>query len=71
MAFPPLTNFDNFVASLSMDFPSKSKGDASFHGVAYGYSCIDWDGICVHLRNVQCEDIFKLGTFAAGGELCE
>ena len=44
MAFPPLGNSDHDVFSVSIDFPSNSKWDASFHCIAYDYSCADWDG---------------------------
>ena len=50
MTFPPLGNSDHVVVSVSIDFPSNSQRDASFHRVAYGYSCADWDGLHDHLR---------------------
>ena len=61
MAFPPLGNSD-VVVSVSIDFPSNSKGDAPFHCTAYDYSRADWDGLCDDLRGVPWEDIYKLGT---------
>ena len=47
--FPPLGNSDHVVVSVSIDFPSNSQRDASFHSIAYDYSCADWDGLCDHL----------------------
>ena len=52
MAFPPLGNSDHVVVSVSIDFPSNSQRDASFHRIAYDYSRADWDGLCDHLRDV-------------------
>ena len=52
MASPPLGNSDHLVVSVSIDFSSYSKRDASFHRIAYDYSCADWDGLCDHLRDV-------------------
>ena len=52
MAFPQLGNSDYVVVSVSIDFPTNSKQDTSFHHVAYDYSCADWDGLCDHLRDV-------------------
>ena len=43
MAFPPLGNSDHVVVSVSIDFPSYSQPDASFHHMAYDYSRADWD----------------------------
>ena len=71
MAFPPLGNSNHVVVSVSIDFPSNSQRDASFHCIAYDYSCADWDGLCDHLRDVPWEDIFKLGASAAASEFCE
>ena len=45
---------------------------ALFLRIAYDYSCVDWDSLCDHLRDVLWEDIFKLGTSAAAAsEFCE
>ena len=60
MAFPPLGNSDHVVISVSIDFPSNSQQDVSFHCIAYDYSPADWDGLRDHLRDVPSEDIFKL-----------
>ena len=49
MAFPPLGNSDNVVASES---PLNSQRDAPFHHIAYNYSCADLDSFCDHLRDV-------------------
>ena len=71
MDFPPMGNSNCVVASVSTDFPSKSKGDAPFHNIAYDYSCADWDGLCDHLKDVPWENIFKLGASATASEFCE
>ena len=71
MAFPPFGNSDHVVVSVSIDFPSNSQEDAPFHCIAYDYSRADWDGLCDHLRDVSCEDIFKLVASAAASEFCE
>ena len=42
MAFARLGNSDHVVVSVSIDFPSNSQQDASFHCIAYDYSCADW-----------------------------
>ena len=54
-----LGNSDHVVVSLSIGFPSHSQWDAPFHHNAYDYSCIDWDDLRDHLRDVPWEDIFK------------
>ena len=71
MAFPPLGNSDHVVVSVSIDFATNSQLDAPFYHIAYDYSQGDWDGLCDHLRDVPCEDIFKLGASAAASEFCE
>ena len=71
MAFPPLGNSDHVFVSVSIDFPINSKQGTPFHCMAYGYSRVDWDGLCDHLRDVPWEDIFKLNASAAASELCE
>ena len=71
MAFPPLGNSDHVVVSVSIEFPSNSQQDASFHHIAYNYSCADWDVLCDHLRDVPWDDIFKLGASAAASGFCE
>ena len=57
MAFPPLGNSDHV--------------DAPFHHIGCDYSCVDWDGLSDHLRDVRWEDIFKLGASAAASKFCE
>ena len=44
-----------------------------FHCIAYAhnYSCADWEGLDDHLRDVPCQDIFKLSASAAASEFCE
>ena len=71
MAFPLLVNSDHVVVSVSIDFPISSKQDASFHCMAYDHSRADWDGLCDYLRDVPCQDIFKLSASAAASEFCE
>ena len=39
VAFLPLGHSDHIVVSVSMDFPSDSKGDAPFYCTAYDFSC--------------------------------
>ena len=41
MVFPSFGNFDHIAVSVSIDFPSDSKGDASFYCIAYDYFCAD------------------------------
>ena len=45
MAVPPMGNSDHVVVLVSIDFPSNSQQDASFHRIAHDYSCADWDGL--------------------------
>ena len=70
-AFLPLGNSDHVVASVSIDFPSKSNWDALFLYIAYDYSRADQDGLPDHFRDVPWEGIFKLGTSSAAGKFCE
>ena len=70
-AFPSLGNSDHIFVSVSIDIPSNSQQDATFHRIAFDYSHADWDGLRDHLRDVQWEGIFKLGASAGGGEFCE
>ena len=42
MAFPPFGNSDHVVVSVSIDFPSNAKEDASFYCIAYDYSWLIW-----------------------------
>ena len=56
VVFPPLGNSDH-VVSVSMGFPSNSKGDVSFHCLAYDYCCADWVGLCDHLKDVTLENL--------------
>ena len=71
MDFPRLGNSDHVVVSVSIDFPSYSQQNASFHSIAYDYSRANWDGLCDHLRDVPWEDIFKLGASAAASKFSE
>ena len=47
VTFPPLGNFDHVVVSVSIDFPSNSKGDAPYHRAANDYSCVDCDSFVI------------------------
>ena len=50
---PPLGNFDHIAISVSIHFPSNSKGDVPFHYLAYYcYSHADWDNIRDYLKDV-------------------
>ena len=60
IASPLLANSDHVIVSVSIDFLSNSQLDTLFYGIAYDYSCADWEGLCDHLRDVSWEDIFKL-----------
>ena len=58
--------------SVSIDFPSNSKGDVPFHYIACYYSCANWeDHHHHHLKDFPYEDIFKLELSAAVSEYCE
>ena len=70
MVFSPLGNFDH-VLSVSINFPSNSKGDAPFHHIGYNYSGADWNGLRDHSRDVPQEDIFKVGASALASEFFE
>ena len=63
--FPLIENCDHAVVSVSIDFPSNSKG------VTMDYSRADLDGLHDHLRDILLGDIFKCGASTAASELCE
>ena len=42
MGFSQLGNSEHIVVSMSIDFPSSSKGNAPFHCIAYDCSCANW-----------------------------
>ena len=48
-----------FFVSVSIDFPSISKVDASFHLIAFDYSRTHCNVLCDHLRHVLWEDILQ------------
>ena len=52
MALSPVGNSDHVVFSISINFPSNSQRDATFHCIACNYSRGDWDGLCDNLRDV-------------------
>ena len=62
MAFPLLGNSDHVVVSVSIDFPLNSQQDAPLDCIAYDNSCVDWDSLHYHLKDVPCESIFKLSV---------
>ena len=59
MVFPLLGNSDHVVVSVFIEFPSNSKRDALFHGIACNCSPADWDDLRNHLRDVPWEDILS------------
>ena len=71
MAFPSLVNSYNVVVSAPINFLSDSRQDATFHRIAYDNSSADWDSLHDHLRDVPCEDTFKLSAPAAASKFCE
>ena len=71
MAFLPLGNSYYVVVSVSIDFPSNSQWDASFHGIAYDSSRTDWDDLLDHLKDVPWKDILKLGASTTASEFYE
>ena len=71
ITFPPFGNSDHAVVSVSIEFPSYSQQDISFHLIAYDHSRADWDRLHDRLRDVPWEVIFKIGTSAAASEFCE
>ena len=68
---PSLGNSDHVAVWIFTDCPSKSKKNASFHCIAYDYSCTDWDNIHDHFSDAPLEDIFKPSGSAAASESCE
>ena len=74
VAFSSLENSDHVAASVSIAFPSKSKGDEiDFPLISqfFYYPCAKWDSLWDHLRDVPWEDTFKLRVSAAAAEFCE
>ena len=53
VAFHPLGNSGHVVVSVSTDFPSE---DVLFYRTAYEHSCVDWNGLRDHLRDVPWKD---------------
>ena len=62
-------NSGHVVVSVSIDFPSNSKRDALFYGVAYDYSGANWNGLPDHSRDAPWDDIFKMGDSAAASQI--
>ena len=71
MTFPPWRNSDHVVVSVSIDFSINAKHDAPFHRIDYDYSCADRDVLCDNLRDVPCDNIFKLSASTATSEFCQ
>ena len=71
MAFPPFGNSDRVVVSVSIDVPSNTGQNATFHHIAFDYFHANWDGLHDHLRDVPWNNIFKLGGPAAASEFYE
>ena len=69
MAFPTLGNSDHVGVSVSIDFLSNSKQDASFQCIAYDYSCAHWDGLCDHLRSLNLVLLLLLVNLVSGFRL--
>ena len=68
MPFLPLENYGHVFASVSIDFPSYSQRDVSFHCIAYDYSRADLDSLCDHLRDVPWQNVFKLSASTVASE---
>ena len=66
MAFHPFGT-SGHVVSVSIDFPSNLQQDVPFHRIAYDYSHAD----CGSLKDVQWEDIFKLGASTSASTFFE
>ena len=52
VALTSLGNSDHVIDSVSIDFPSNSKWDATFHRTAHDYSRADRDGLRYHFRSI-------------------
>ena len=51
MTFSLLGISDHVSVSVSIDFPSNSKGDVPFHHIVYDYYRPDWEGFRDQLRD--------------------
>ena len=71
MTLFPLGNSYHVVTPGSTDFPINSEQDALFHCIVYDYSCLSWNSLRDHLRDLPWEEIFKLSAPAAASEFCE
>ena len=69
MAFSLLDNFDHAVVSVTIDFPSKSKGDTPFHHTIYDYFPVDQDSLRDNLRDFPRKEIIKLFAYTAATKL--
>ena len=63
-------NSDHVVVSVCINFTLNSKRDGPFHHIVYDCSRPNCDGLRDHLKDVPCEDIFKLSASVAS-EFCE
>ena len=71
IAFPPSRNYLHVFVSVSIDFTSNSKQDATLHHIADDYSRADSDSPCNYLRDVPWMEIFELRASDAASEFCE
>ena len=60
-----------FPLCQSVSIVSVSKEVASFRLTVQHYSHADWDSLCDHLKDVSCEDMFKLCTSTMATVFCE
>ena len=70
-AFLPLEILITLLYQFPLTFLQTQNGMSLFITQLMTISCAYWDGFCNHLREAPLEDIFKLGTSAAGTEFCE
>ena len=57
--FPSIGRF--WYVSVSIDFPSNSKGDAPFHRTVYDYSLADWNGLGeIFYEKISLNSVFLL-----------
>ena len=69
--FPPLGNSDHVAISVSIDLPSNSLWDATFHHRTYDYSRAEWDSLHDPFRDVPWGDIFKICASAVASKFCD
>ena len=59
------------MSQFLLSFFQTQNGDVPFHCTANAFSDADLDGLRDNLRDVPCEDIFKLVAYADGTESFE